>query len=60
MVEAERPFSDQQSVVKLESSMVGFLAALGVAPEALEAVDMHFAVNQCLVLIDAPVVEAVE
>jgi len=36
------------------------LAALGVAPEALEAVDMHFAVNQCLVLIDAPVVEAVE
>jgi hypothetical protein len=32
----------------------------GVAPDVLEAVDRHLAVDQCLVMVDAPVVETVD
>jgi len=60
MLEAERPFSDQESVVTLESSVIGLSAALGVAPEALEPVDMVLSVGVLFLMLDAPVVEAVE
>jgi hypothetical protein len=40
--------------------VVGLSAAFGVAPDVLEAVDRHLAVDQRLVVVDAFVVKTVE
>jgi len=42
------------------SCVVGLSPAFGIAPEALEAVAMHFIIDPSLVMIDAPGMEAVE
>ncbi|MBD3400496.1 MAG: hypothetical protein GF399_09205 [Candidatus Coatesbacteria bacterium] len=60
MVEAERPFTDKESEVTLESFMAGFLAAFGVAPDQLDAVYAYPAVGELFLVLDPPVVEALE
>jgi hypothetical protein len=51
---------DKEPEAALEAAVIGFLPALGVAPEVLEAVDRHLAVDQCLVIVDASAEETVE
>ena len=51
---------EKEPEAAFEAAVVGLQAASGVAPEALEAVDRHLAVDQGLVVVDAPVVEPVE
>jgi hypothetical protein len=51
---------DKESEAAFEAAVVGLQAAFGVAPDVLEAVDRHLAVDQGLVVVDAPVVETVD
>ena len=55
VVEAELHLPDEETEVALETAVVGLSPSFGVAPEVLEALDMHPAIDRGLVMIDAPV-----
>ncbi|MBD3400928.1 MAG: hypothetical protein GF399_11455 [Candidatus Coatesbacteria bacterium] len=53
LIEAKLHLPDNQAEVALETAVVGLSPSFGIAPEVLEALDMHPAIDQGLVSVDA-------